>query len=894
MTIHSQFTLAQSPLAQPEAFVRLGQVRFTVLASRLLRLEFSQDELFEDRPSQLIWYRHQPVPVFEVRMADGGLDIETEHLHLSYRPEGGGFSEASLGITLKDTGARWTFGQRDTLNLGGTIRTLDMCPGPVPVPDGLLSRSGWSVVDDSTRPLFTDQGWLVPRQAREGDVDLYFFGYGHDYRQCLLDYRRLTGQVPLIPRWALGNWWSRYWAYTDQELLDLMGEFRTRDVPLSVCIIDMDWHLVDLGNGISGWTGYTWNRELCADPESFLNSLHKMGLKTSLNLHPADGVRAHEEGYEEMSLRLGRDPSTRQPIPFDIGDPAFAQAYFGVLHHPHEKAGVDFWWIDWQQGKECRIEGLDPLWWLNHLHAYDMTRDGLKRPFILSRWGGLGSHRYPIGFSGDTYVSWAALAFQPHMTATAANVAYGWWSHDIGGHMFGLEDRELYTRWVQFGVFSPILRLHSTNNQYHERRPWGYDAEVTEVAGAAMRLRHALIPYLYSMAWRDHRDGLTLIESMYHEFPERDEAYHCPQQYRFGTELIVAPFSGPADPDTQLSKQLVWLPDGDWYDFFSGRHYEGNGWHAVYGGLADIPVFARAGAIVPMDGQPSWGQPANPAVIELLIYAGVDNTFNLYEDDGDTTRYLSGEYAITEIKQKWHGDRITIAVTPIKAAPGIIPEDRAYRVKVIGIAPPDDFRVTRDGSELVCQSGYDRARNNFWVAIPAAVAAGAIELEVTVRRRQLQSRRERKEEACRSMLKAFKMASMTKLAISETLPDAMSDVSLLSRFRADCSPSQLRALAETITESGVHLVQHAREAELLVLWNNLDEPTASYNYSDQLEGVWDMSERFHHHQGPAPRFKAIEPRAKWLLQFSYGNWLAVNLVRPCAHGAEPVNLPATA
>jgi len=139
----------------------------------------------------------------------------------------------------------------------------------------------------------------------------------------------------------------------------------------------------------------------------------------------------------------------------------------------------------------------------------------VKRSFAFSRWGGLGSHRYPIGFSGDTVVSWRSLDFQVHFTATAANVAFGWWSHDIGGHMDGIEDPELYARWLQFGVFSPILRLHSTQNPFHERRPWGWDAQTFAVARSAMQLRHAFIPYLYSMAWRDHQGGGTLLRPMY-------------------------------------------------------------------------------------------------------------------------------------------------------------------------------------------------------------------------------------------------------------------------------------------------------------------------------------------------------------------------------------------
>ena len=199
----------------------------------------------------------------------------------------------------------------------------------------------------------------------------------------------------------------------------------------------MDWHITKTGNDSSGWTGYTWNRDLFPDPAGFIAWLHQHGLKTALNLHPADGVYPHEEQYAAMAKALDVDPATERPIDFNLSDPAFARAYFEILHHPLEAQGVDFWWLDWQQGTRSRLAGLDPLMWLNHLHFYDLARDGSKRPFIFSRWCGLGNHRYPIGFSGDTVVTWESLAFQPYFTATAANVGYGWWSHDIGGHMGG-------------------------------------------------------------------------------------------------------------------------------------------------------------------------------------------------------------------------------------------------------------------------------------------------------------------------------------------------------------------------------------------------------------------------------------------------------------------------
>ena len=446
-TIPPHFRIAFHPFPDPEAVVRVPEARFTLLTSRMIRMEHHPTEAFEDRPSQAFWYRDQDVPDFDVVRSDDSLEIITEYLHLRYLP-GRGFSPETLSVRVKESGVTWRYGDVDHGNLGGTARTLDEADGRVPIEPGLVSRVGWVVVDDSSSLVFDEAGWLEARDAPAGALDLYFLGYGHAYQDCLADFCKVAGPVPVLPRWVLGNWWSRYWRYTQQELGDLMLDFEANQVPLSVCIIDMDWHLTDTGNACSGWTGYTWNRDLFPDPPGFVRFLHELGLRTALNLHPAEGIHSHEAMYPQMAEAVGIDPASERPVQFDIEDPAFAKAYFEFLHHPQEAQGVDFWWVDWQQGNPSRLPGLNLLWWINHLHFHDLGRDDQKRPFLFSRWGGLGNHRYPIGFSGDTIVSWESLAFQPCFTAVAANVGYGWWSHDIGGHMNGVEDPELYTRWV--------------------------------------------------------------------------------------------------------------------------------------------------------------------------------------------------------------------------------------------------------------------------------------------------------------------------------------------------------------------------------------------------------------------------------------------------------------
>ena len=790
------FKIDFHPKAPQSSIVQFGFARFTVLTPMLIRLEFDPVQTFEDRPTQVFWYRDLPTPEFSVIREKNRLRIETDKLILDYFVSDIGFTPYNLSITLKDTGLAWHYGMENKSNLKGTVRTLDEVNGATELKPGLISRSGWALVDDSRSLVFTEEGWLAPREAVDAARDLYFFGYGHHYTDCIVDFQKLSGKTPIIPRFALGNWWSRYWAYSQDELTTLMQDFQAHNVPLSVCIVDMDWHIVDTGNESSGWTGYTWHPNLFPDPQGFLDNLHSLGLRTALNLHPALGVYPHEQQYPEMAERLGVDPETEEPIPFDIADPKFTAAYFDVLHHPMEQMGVDFWWMDWQQGTSSSLLGLDPLFWLNHLHFNDRARDGIQRPFIFSRWGGLGSQRYPIGFSGDTIVSWESLQFQPYFTATAANVAYGWWSHDIGGHMGGIEEAELYLRWVQYGVFSPILRLHSTNNPYLERRPWGFDAVTTRHATRAMQLRHALIPYLYTAAWQNYAQGILPIRPMYHLHPEANDAYLCPNEYAFGSELIVAPFTTPLDEGTQSSRQVVWLPEGDWFSFERGEYYPGNGWIAYYGTLSDIPVFAKAGAIVPMGPFSGWDNISPPQNLTLHVFPGADNVYELYEDDGVSMAYQDGEFALTRIEQNWQGDKLTLYIDSPDNLAKFCPEDRTYQVILHALQRPETISLRLNGVEIEKDGVFDPKGHSLTFSGLEIPPGARLSIEC-VSQTDLMDWSDHRKANLEGMIRRFKLDTYAKERLHNQLDDFLLNPTLLLGYADYMTHPQLLAFIET-------------------------------------------------------------------------------------------------
>ena len=670
--------------------------RISFLTPRLIRLEYQEDGLFEDRPTTFARNRSFPEVPFTVHRNAAGPVLETESLRVTWDEKP--FSKEGLSISVKGKArkrfGRWHYG--DALRtLGGTARTLDEADGAIPVGPGLVSRSGFSVIDDSRSVILTEEGDFLPREPKE--TDLYFFGYGHDYQDCLRDYFLLTGAVPMLPRFALGNWWSRYHEYSEESYLRLMDRFEQAGIPLSAAVIDMDWHITKNPYS-SGWTGYTWNKTLFPDPERFLRDLHRRGLHTTLNLHPADGVGPHEEAYEAFCRAVGQDPKAEKAVPFDPTDEKFMKAYFELLHHPMEEQGVDFWWIDWQQGQTCSMEGLDPLWVLNEKHFRDIRRNG-KRGLILSRYAGPGSHRCPVGFSGDTITTWESLDFQPRFTAMASNIGYPWWSHDIGGHMHGYRSDELTVRWLQLGVFSPILRLHSTKSEFMSKEPWAYSRDTERIMTDWLRLRHRLIPYLYTAAERTHRLGEPLVRPMYWEWPERNEAYRVPNQFLFGESLMVCPITAPEDPALALGHTEAWLPEGLWFDFFSGQRCRGGRKMTLWRNRETIPVLARAGAIIPLSEDPRADR--NPDTLTLRVFAGRNGTYTLYEDDGISPDSPSVR---TRISLDWEGRTLTISAEGDRS---LLPSRRTWHIECIGCT---ESPVWVNGKPA--ETAYDTERNS--------------------------------------------------------------------------------------------------------------------------------------------------------------------------------------
>ena len=646
------------PLANKENIVFFKDFRVTVLADRLFRIEKDAEKIFCNDATEAVWFRDMPPVPFETEEKDDSFIVKTEKSTLVLS------EDIEKSYVILD-GKNIALDNKE--NLRGTYCTLDCCDGeylvkgekrtPIQLDMGVVSKNGVAVLDYTKSSLLKADGMIT--KERRDELDIYVFAYGKDFRAAVRAFYMICGATPKLPRYALGNWWSRYYEYTDKEYLAVLDKMEERDIPLTVATIDMDWHW-NTGNihkkpgiedkmpleersgnfygGSSGWTGYSWNTELFPDYKAFLKKVHDRGYAITLNLHPATGVRFFEDMYEEMALAMGIDPKTERNVELDFSSDKWINAYFKILHKPYEHDGVDFWWIDWQQGPRAKAAGIDIMWVLNHYHTLDNAKE--HTPLILSRYSGLGAHRYPLGFSGDTYITWETLKYLPFFTANASNIGFTWWSHDIGGHTDGAKDNELYVRSVQFGVFSPVNRLHSTAYDYCTKEPFAYKHGTGLIAEEFLRLRHKMIPYLYSAMIDTNENGKALIEPMYYTYPNEEAAYKCPEQYMFGTELLVAPVVEKGD-EKGMAKVRVWLPEGKWTDIFTGYVYNGGRWVDMIRFMDSIPVLAKEGAFFPLDARKHTNSISTPDSLNVMSFCG-NGEYVLREDDA-ITRFCAAQ-----------------------------------------------------------------------------------------------------------------------------------------------------------------------------------------------------------------------------------------------------------
>ena len=573
--------------------------------------------------------------------------------------------------------------------------------------DGLLDREGWRLLDDTQSAVWNAQGW-VERRSPGGDAeDGYLFAYGQDYTGALRTLATLTGPSPLLPRGVFGVWYSDYTPYSAASLEDsVYPGFEHNAVPLDTLSLDTDW------KAPNNWDGWEWNTALFPHPAAFVSWARSHGVTVTLNIHSSialdDPQAATAERVAGSTLPESSCMAGLCWI-WDWSSAAQAESNF-ALQQPLNRAGVGFYWLDWCcDDSVVTMPGLTPDAWIGHLYAQSMVNVG-ERGFVLARIGssnGTPQRDYPAGpwsdhtsavaFTGDAWGTWATLAQEVALTPDEATIGEPYVSDDIGSYLgpppqTTQDPPDLYARWVQFGTFQPILRLHSDDEK---RLPWQYPQPVAAITEDFLRLREALVPYTYTLAAQAHAEGTPMARPLYLQYPSLSAAYAHPEEYLFGSQVLVAPVTTPG----AVAQTSVWIPPGQWVDYFTGATFTGPGTVSLAVPLDRMPVFVRAGGIVPEAPAGARAAAGPGSHLVLDVFPGAPGAFSLYADSGSGLGYTRGQSTSTPISDTVtapEGDQAgTVSVT-VGAARGHFrgaPAAVAYQVELNDTTAPATVTV---------------------------------------------------------------------------------------------------------------------------------------------------------------------------------------------------------
>ena len=677
------------------SIIKGNKFRITVLTESLFRFEYNESGAFNDMPTEVVWYRNLPKPDFEIKQDNKYIDITTKYARILYVKEAP--FEASkieptknLSVRLADGSSVWYYKHPEAKNIGAPGYKIDGKLDSVKklsdlkLSKGLFSFDGFVSMDDSNSMIMQEDGTFKPNPDK--GIDIYVFTYGTDFDRCLKDYFDITGYPSLIPRYALGNWWYKNDDYTDSTLKELVDSFRNNGVPISLVLLNNSWHLlpdVKKGNVTSG---FTFNKNRFTNPTAMIDYLHNQGIKLGLPINPMDGFYHVDDYYEQASQYL--QPDDKGVIPFNVLDPRTLDVYLKLFIHPLDNLNIDFYNIDYYNDKKER-----DIAHLKHYELLDMDRIPKRRSMIMGPNTRMASHRYSVLTSPRMQVGWEDLKLVSLYNSLSSNMGITWWSHDIGGFDKGVEDNELFTRFVELGVFSPILRLSSDRGKYYKREPWKWSIKTSTITKEYLTLRHKLIPYIYSEAYKYSKYGTPLIKPIYYTNRELydDEKYY--NEYYFGSELLVAPITKKKDIVMNRNIEHFYMPDGIWYDFFSGKKFPGNSQYVSFYREQDYPVFAHAGSIIPMGLNENLNDTTPPKDMEIHIFPGKSNTYHLYEDDGVSGLYKKDFFLLTDIDYNYMPNNYTVIIRAVDGKSGIVPDHRNYRVIFRNTKKADDVIV---------------------------------------------------------------------------------------------------------------------------------------------------------------------------------------------------------
>jgi len=491
----------------------------------------------------------------------------------------------------------------------------------------------------------------------------YVVFYGPSADKVIGTYRNLSGNVPMFPQWAYGFWQCRERYVSGKNLVETVKKFRSRNLPMDVIV--QDWQYW----GNRGWGVPQFDTINYANPAGFIKELHD--LNAHFNISIWSNPDKNSTIGKEFVAKNRFIPNTKW---LDYFNPETRKEYWNTLKINLFDNGVDSWWMDAVEPENDALKGEKtfigagdfyrltyPLFVSQAVYEGQRLASSDKRVCILTRSAFLGQQKYGmINWSGDIGGTWDTYKRQIVAGLNYTITGMPYWTTDIGGFFRPGKSQytdekyqELLTRWYQWGTFNPIFRIHGYQT---ETEPWKYGQTVEDNMRKMLNLRYRLLPYIYSEAWQVTKNGSTLMRPLVMDFRDDAKAVNQPYEYMFGKSILVAPITEAGTSDWN-----VYLPkSASWFDFWTGKQFDGGQTIKTAAPLDKIPLFVKAGSIIPMGKFIQYAGQKSADTLEIRVYKGADGKFDLYEDEGDSYNYEKGKYTVVPFRWDEHRQTLTI------------------------------------------------------------------------------------------------------------------------------------------------------------------------------------------------------------------------------------------
>jgi len=709
--------------------LKTGFLKIQICSDSIIRVRYALAATFPDGPDPVVIKSSWPTPKWALAEAGDLITLSTARMKvvinrkdssISYQDLAGKalVQEASRKLMPVKVNGEDTYRSESFLNIYGSREGLyglgqhqagvwnyrgdtvelaqDNSSIAVPL---MVSSNGYGIFwNNASRSRVNNRfaNYLYLSSEVADAVDYYFI-YGPDLDRVVAGYRELTGDAPLFGKWAYGFWQCKNRYRTQSEILAVAKKYRDLHIPADNIVQDWFW----------------WNRKgehvfnaNYPDPKGMIDQLHQNNFHLMISVWPffepgsAEYAEMDKRGWLVEKFKYAKPPyHTDGMAVYDATNPEARKYYWDLMDKGLFKLGADAWWLDTTEpetegqednillghklamGSGNRYVNLFPLLTTGAVHDGQRSASSDKRVFILSRSAFAGSQRKAVtAWSGDINSDWFSYRRQIPAGLNFAVSGIPYWTTDIGGFVSGNPTdpafRELFTRWFQYGTFCPVFRVHGTRNP-DENELWSYGPETQKILVAYDRLRYRMLPYIYSIAWKTTSERYTPMRPLVMDFRTDTRAADTGDQFMYGPAFLVSPVTEP-----DATTRHLYLPSATWYDFWTGSVQSGGRSIDAAAPIDKLPLYVRAGSILPLGPDLEWAsqKPVDP--LELRIYRGADGSFTIYEDEGDTYNYEKGQYAT--IALNWDDTRKTLSIGDRKGTfPGML-KDRTFHIVFVG------------------------------------------------------------------------------------------------------------------------------------------------------------------------------------------------------------------